>query len=92
MDIGTGTGCIILSLLSELKSSTGTAVDISSKAVEIAKKNASNLKLSERIKFLNKSFEVIFDKNFDLIVSNQQYIESKELKNLSCDIKKFEQK
>ena len=53
LDIGTGTGCIILSLLSELKSSTGTAVDISSKAVEIAKKNASNLKLSERVKFFS---------------------------------------
>ena len=92
LDIGTGTGCIILSLLSELKSSSGTAVDISSKAVEVAKKNASNLKLSERVKFFNKSFEVIFDKKFDLIVSNLPYIESRELKNLSCDIKKFEPK
>ncbi len=92
LDIGTGTGCIILSLLSELKESTGLAVDISSKAVKVAKKNASNLKLSERIKFQNKSFEVIFNKKFDLIVSNPPYIERKELKNLSCDIKKFEPK
>ena len=92
LDIGTGSGCIILSLLSELKSSKGIGVDVSGKALFIAKKNAIKLNLSSRIKFLKKSFEAIFDKKFDLIVSNPPYIESKNIKNLSCDIKKYEPK
>ena len=90
LDIGTGTGCIIISLLSELKNSAGTAVDISTKAIEVAKKNARKLKLSDRIKFLNKTFENLCEKKFDLIVSNPPYIKRSDIKNLSEDIKKFE--
>tara|TARA_A100001015_G_scaffold288581_1_gene359570 strand:- start:447 stop:1286 length:840 start_codon:yes stop_codon:yes gene_type:complete len=90
LDIGTGTGCIILSLLSELKNSTGTAVDISSKAIMVAKKNAYKFKLSDRIKFLNKPFNDLYGKQFDLIVSNPPYIKRIKIKNLSDDIKKFE--
>ncbi len=90
LDIGTGTGCIIISLLSEFKNSTGVAVDISSKAIMVAKKNAHKFNLTDRIKFLNKSFENLYDKKFDLIVSNPPYIERKDIKNLSDDIKKFE--
>ena len=90
LDIGTGTGCIIISLLSELKNSTGMAVDISSKALLMARKNALRFKLSDRIKFLNQHFEDIHSKKFDLIVSNPPYISRNEIKNLSDDIKKFE--
>ena len=90
LDIGTGTGCIIISLLSELKNSTGMAVDISSKALFVAKKNAIKFKLSDRIKFLNQHFENIHSKKFDLIVSNPPYITRNEIKNLSDDIKKYE--
>ena len=90
LDIGTGTGCIIASLLSELKNSSGTAVDISREAILIAKKNASKFKLSGRIKFLHKPFEELYGKKFDLIVSNPPYIKRMEIKNLSDDIKKFE--
>ena len=92
LDIGTGSGCIILSILSELKRSIGVAVDISSKAIKVAKKNAFDMKLSNRVTFHNKSFELIFHKKFDLIVSNPPYIERKNLKNLSYDIKRFEPK
>ena len=90
LDIGTGTGCIIISLLSELKNSTGVAVDISCKAIMVAKKNACKFKLSDRIKFLNKPFEDLCEKKFDLIVSNPPYIRRSDIKNLSEDIKKFE--
>ncbi len=90
LDIGTGSGCIIVSLLSVLKKSNGVGIDISKDAIKTAKKNALKHKLFKRLKFLNKSFENIFDKKFDLIVSNPPYIARKEIKNLSEDIKRYE--
>ena len=90
LDIGTGSGCIIVSLLSNLRKSIGTAIDISKKAILMAKKNAARYGLQNRIKFFNKSFENIFDKKFDLIVSNPPYIKRQAIKNLSEDIKKHE--
>jgi len=90
LDIGTGSGCIILSLLSNLKKSNGIGVDVSKKAISIAKKNAFYHKLSSKIKFFNKSFESVFGKKFDLIVSNPPYIERKDMRNLTDDIKKYE--
>ena len=92
LDIGTGTGCIIVSLLSELKNSNGMAIDISREAILVAKKNACKFKLSDRIKFLHKPLEELYGKKFDLIVSNPPYIKRKDIKNLSDDIKKFEPK
>jgi len=90
LDIGTGSGCIIISLLSTLKNSSGVGVDVSKKAILIANSNAKKHKLSARVKFFNKSFYNIFSKKFDLIVSNPPYIERKDLKNLCDDIKKYE--
>ena len=90
LDIGTGSGCIIISLLKNLKSSLGMGIDISNKAILIAKKNAIKHKLTSRLKFYNKSFENMFSKKFDLIVSNPPYIESKDIKNLAKDIKNYE--
>jgi release factor glutamine methyltransferase len=77
-------------LLSTLDKSLGLGVDISKNAISVAKKNACNHKLTNRVKFLNKSFEYVYNKKFDLIVSNPPYIERKELKNLSEDIKRYE--
>ena len=65
-------------------------MDISKKAILIAKKNRKKHGLFSRLIFLHKSFENIFDKKFDLIVSNPPYIERKNIKNLSKDIKKYE--
>ena len=90
LDIGTGTGCIILSLLMDLKYSTGIGVDVSKKAIFIAKKNAEMHELSRRVKFLNKSFQHVSEKKFDLIVSNPPYIMRKDLRNLSDDIRRYE--
>jgi len=90
LDIGTGSGCIILSLLSDLNNSVGTAVDISKKAILSAKKNAIKHKLLNKIKFLNRSFENVYGAKFDLIVSNPPYIDRNEIRNLSDDIKKYE--
>ena len=90
LDIGTGSGCIIISLLSSLKNSNGIGIDISKNAILIAKKNALKYKLTKRVKFLNKSFKNVFGKKFDLIVSNPPYIDRKYIKNLTEDIKRYE--
>ena len=90
LDIGNGSGCIIVSLLTNLKQSVGIGIDISKKAILMAKKNVVRHKLNNRIKLINRSFENVFDKKFDLIVSNPPYIEKKAIKNLSEDIKKYE--
>ena len=88
--MGTGSGCILISLLSELTNSKGLGVDISKKAIIIAKKNLRIHSMQGRIKFLNKSLDSEFYQKFDLIVSNPPYIRSNELKNLKEDIKKYE--
>ena len=90
LDIGTGSGCIIISLLSSLEDSNGLALDLSKNAISMAKKNAIKHKLNNRVKFFNRPFDKIFAKKFDLIVSNPPYIESREIKNLSVDVKKYE--
>jgi len=92
LDIGTGTGCILLSLLSELHNSKGIGIDISQKAVKIAKANLHKHKLNHRAKFYKRSLSEIFQNKFDLIVSNPPYIMKKDIKNLAEDIKRFEPK
>ena len=90
LDIGTGSGCIIISLLNSLIKSKGIGIDVCKKAIITAKKNSNNFNLQNRLKFFNKSFTKMFDQKFDLIVSNPPYIMRKDLKNLSDDIKRYE--
>ncbi len=90
LDIGVGSGCILISLLSDLNKSTGIGIDISRKTLLIAKNNAKFHNVLSNIKFFRKSFLDIFNYKFDLIVSNPPYIESKYIKNLDEDIKRFE--
>ena len=90
LDIGTGSGCILLSILQELKLSRGVGIDISAKAIQISKINSENLNLSHRVKFKVFDFNKFNIGKYDLIVSNPPYIPSKDLKNLSRDIINFE--
>ena len=90
LDIGTGSGCILLSILGEIKKSNGIGVDISRKAIKVALKNSKLHGLQSRCKFYSRSLNDIFGYKFNLIVSNPPYIETHEIKNLSNDIKKYE--
>jgi len=92
LDMGTGSGCIILSILTELKRAKGIGIDISRKAIEVAKKNSNKLDLNKRAKFFNKPLENVYGYKFDLIVSNPPYVRTSDIKNLSDDVKKFEPK
>jgi len=90
LDIGTGSGCILLSILKELELSRGVGIDISTKAIKTAQINSKNLNL-----FLQSKFKVFDISKFnigkyDLIVSNPPYIPSKDIKNLSKDIINYE--
>ena len=90
LDIGTGCGCILLSLLKELKFSKGIGLDISKEAIKIAKKNSKQLNLSKRAHFIVADIRDFKSKQFDLIVSNPPYIETNDLNKLSIDIKNHE--
>jgi release factor glutamine methyltransferase len=90
LDIGTGTGCILLSILSEIKKAKGVGIDISKKAVEVAKKNSNSLGLNKRAKFFTRSLDDIYNYKFDVVVSNPPYIKTSDIKNLSDDVRKFE--
>ena len=90
LDIGTGSGCIILSILKELNYSTGIGIDISPKAIKIAKINSQNLNLFNRVKFKAFDLNIYNFGKYDLIVSNPPYISSADIKSLSKDIKNYE--
>ena len=92
LDIGTGTGCILLSLLKELYNSRGTGIDRSPEAIRMAKVNSKNLNLVNRAKFKNFEIDKYVLGKYDLIVSNPPYIPSKDIKKLSKDIINFEPK
>lgn len=90
LDLGTGSGCIILTLLAELPVSKGMAVDISAAALEVAKTNAKNLGVADRITFMQADMADISEGSYDLIVSNPPYIASNEIPALMPEVAVFE--
>ena len=90
LEMGVGTGCIMLSILSELNNSRGLGIDICNKAISVAKINLETMKLNKRASLKCRSIDTICNKKFDLIVSNPPYIVKREINQLSEDIKKFE--
>jgi len=90
LDIGVGSGCILLSLLKERLNFYGTGIDISKKSINISKYNAKILKLTNRVKFYNSDVDNFKIGKYDLIVSNPPYIKLLNLKYLERDIINFE--
>ena len=90
LDIGTGSGCILLSLLKERSNFYGTGIDISNKSINVSKFNAKELNLTSRVKFFYSSVDNFQIGKYDLIVSNPPYIELFNLKYLEKDVINFE--
>lgn len=91
VDIGTGSGAIILSLLVNLPKAQGKTVDISSKAIEVAKENAVNLQVNDRCEFfVGDLFAPLNGNKFDVIVSNPPYIPKKDIATLEADVREYE--
>jgi len=92
LDIGTGSGCILLSILKERPNFYGTGIDISKKSINVSKFNAKQLNLTSRAKFFHSSVDNFKIGKYDIIVSNPPYIELFNLKYLERDVINFEPK
>ena len=92
LEIGIGSGCILLSILKERKNFYGTGIDISKNCINISKINAINLKLTSRLKLYKSDVDKFNLGKYDLIVSNPPYIKTCKIKYLEKDVAKFEPK
>ena len=92
LDIGTGSGCIIISILKDRPKCIGTAIDICNNALKVAKTNAKLHHLRNKIKFINIDIDKYNSNKYDLILSNPPYISDISLIRLDKDVKQFEPK
>ena len=92
LDIGTGSGCIILSILKERKKCIGVGIDISKNAIKMAKYNAKIQHIKNRIKFFNTDIDNFYSNKYDLIISNPPYIDLNKINGLDKDIRDHEPK
>ena len=92
LDIGIGSGCILISILKERKNFQGTGIDISKKCLNISKLNAITLKVNHRLKLYKTNVDKFSLGKYDLVVSNPPYIKKFDIKNLDKDVAEFEPK
>ena len=92
LDLGTGTGCIVISLLKERPDVVGVSTDISKECLNVAKINAETNGVLDRVKFIHSDWFSNVTSRFDLIVSNPPYIGLSELNDLSREVKNFDPK
>ena len=91
LDIGCGSGCLLISLLRQFPKSRGIGIDISKEALNICKKNINKYKLNYRTKLIQGDMgKVRVVNKFDVIVSNPPYLKNSEYQKLSKDIKQYE--
>ena len=92
LDIGVGSGCILLSILKERKDFKATGIDISNHALKVCKINAYKLGVKNRVRLFKSDIDKFFKGKYDLIISNPPYIKNLDLKYLEKDVIKFEPK
>lgn len=90
LDLGTGTGCLLLALLSELPNAAGTGIDWSEEAVATATANARRLGLGHRARFAAGDWGTGLSERFDLVVSNPPYIPEAEIETLAPEVVRFD--
>ncbi len=90
LDLGTGTGCILLTLLAERPQAKGIGVDISPGALEVAKSNRDDLSIGSRAKFIQSDWYGDVEGRFDLIVANPPYIGAAEIPALAPEVREWE--
>ncbi len=90
LDVGVGSGAILLSILKEKKGFLGTGIDISNNCLNVCKNNAYKLGVYERIKLFKSNIDNFSNGKYDLIISNPPYIKKLDLKKLDKDVKDFE--
>jgi release factor glutamine methyltransferase len=89
-DLGTGSGAVLIALLSELRHATGIGVDISQPALDIALANARRHGVADRIGFIHGDFAMPLDETFDLVVANPPYIPHGDLAGLEADVRDYD--
>ena len=92
LEIGTGSGCIAISLIKERPNCRIVAIDKSLKAIKVARKNAEIHQVGKKVNFLNIDIDKYFGNKYDLIVSNPPYIKNSELLSLDKDVRLYEPK
>jgi len=90
LDLGSGSGCLIISLLNEYLSSSGAGVEIDKEAIKIAEKNKEFLLNKDRLIFLEGDFSNFDTSSFDIVVSNPPYIPFEEKNNIMKEVRNFE--
>jgi release factor glutamine methyltransferase len=90
LDVGVGSGCILLSILKERKNFYGTGIDVSKNCLNISKINAVNLEVNSRVRFFKSNVDKFNLGKYDLIVSNPPYINKHDFKYLERDVVNFE--
>ncbi len=90
LDLGTGSGCILLSLLAELPNAWGVGTDISFEAISVATKNAFSLGVFERSAFICTNWCEAISGQFDLIVSNPPYIKREDIAGLRPEVRCYD--
>jgi len=90
LDLGTGSGCLLLSLLKNRPYAIGVGVDVSGAALEIARRNAARIVPDGRAQFLKADWGSSISNPFDLVVANPPYIPSDQISELDAEIKNFE--
>lgn len=90
LDLGTGTGCLLIALLTEWQDSRGVAVDISPEALAVARRNAARHGVSGRMQFIEGDLAGPFEGRFDLVISNPPYIADAVVDSLDLDVRGFE--